>query len=84
MNNQGKKKAKAKVTDLLSKPFDTHVSWDELSEYRLEALKNETWENAARLAILNYLQKEIPNQQPYLPKEMVDFLKPIDKTEETK
>jgi len=80
MNKSDEKRAIKKLTELFLKIAEPkqakHISWDRLSEYRLEALKEETWENGVRIAILNYLQKEIPKQPPYLPTEVITFLEP--------
>lgn len=80
MNKSEEKRATKKLKELLLKVADPkqgeHIGWSRLTEFRLQALKEETWENAVRLALLNYLQKEIPDVSPYLPKEVIHFLKP--------
>lgn len=71
-------KAKAFVQTLLETPPNKRklVQWKELSEWRLQALKSETNDNAIRIALFNLIQKNSPKEDPYLPQEIINFLKP--------
>lgn len=53
------------------------ISWDLLNEWRLQAMKAPTDENAIRMALFNVLLKESPDEDPYLPQEIIEFLKPV-------
>ncbi len=54
------------------------VSWEDLAQMRLDAMKDgQKWENVVRLAILNYLQKNHFDIDPALPKEVIEFLRPL-------
>jgi hypothetical protein len=77
------KKSEAKITELVNLILETPqkerkgISWKILNQWRLQALKARTEENAMRLALLNVLLKESPNNDPYLPQKVIDFLRPV-------
>jgi hypothetical protein len=75
------KKAEATIKQLFDAIKDTpqiarlEISWDELTQIRLDALKEENWVNAVKIALLNYLQKWTPKFNPALPSIVIDFLR---------
>lgn len=84
MHKSDLEKAEVKVKELFDIIQKTtyenrkEISWDELTKIRLQTMKNgETWQNAVRIAILNFVQKYSPNENPALPKEVIDFLRPV-------
>ena len=51
------------------------IDWEKLSELRLVLMKGKkTWENAVRIAFLNFMQKQCPDENPKLSKDVIDFL----------
>lgn len=81
MNKKDLALAQAKVKELFDLIKSTSainrisLSWEKLSVIRLEVMKSaETWQGAVKIAILNFLQKISPDEDPALPKEVIDFL----------
>ena len=84
MTEEDTQLASAKVKwifDLIKNtPIDKRVEmkWSDLTQLRLDIMKgDETWENAVRLVLINFLQKNIPDEEPVLPQPVIDFMKPI-------
>lgn len=77
-----KEAAEAKISELVQSILETPanerkgVSWQVLNEWRLNAMKSKTDENGIRLAMFNMLMKQSPDEDPYLPQKVIDFLKP--------
>jgi len=78
-----KEKAEAKAKELITIFVETpakerkEVTWELLSYWRLQAMKNQTNENALRLALINMMQKNDPDNNPFVPQKIIDFLKPV-------
>jgi hypothetical protein len=81
MKKKDIKLADAKIKELFdsikSTTYDKRIeiSWDELSKIRLESMKEETWENIVRIALLNFLMKTCSDITPAFPQAVIDFLR---------
>ena len=77
-----KEKAEAKLRELFQLMLDTppekkkEVSWELLNEWRLQALKARRDDSAVKRILLNHMMKESKDLNPFLPQEIIDFIKP--------
>jgi BioD-like phosphotransacetylase family protein len=77
MNAKDLKLAKAKVTyflDLQEKSEVNREVTQELLTSILSGLKEETWENAVRIALIKSIQKDCGEENASLPVELINFL----------
>ncbi len=79
MSNQSlaNDKAKELMTLIHTTPLNEKevISWDELNALRVKILQGKkSWQNAVRIAILNFVQKWCSDEDPALPKEVITFL----------